>query len=153
MDTGNKTMMNKSIQEKIKSEFDRGITITSEDDISSVMNQKEKAFKLSKHLGKVANDFKLLWMLLNDYKSGAYKEVPWKMVAAIIFSISYLLMPLDVIPDIIPIAGFTDDITVFGLVFAGFSAELDSYKNWKKSCLALPDTVSGGVENNQKKGE
>ena len=62
-------------------------------------------------------------------------------------------MPLDVIPDVIPIAGFTDDITVFGLVFAGFSAELDSYKNWKKSCLALPDTVSGGVENNQKKGE
>ena len=146
-------MLDKTLQQKLKKEFDQGIAIRAEEDISSVMSQKEKVFRLSRHLGKATEDFKLLWMLLCDYKSGVYKEVPWKLIAAIIFSISYLLMPLDVIPDVIPIAGFTDDITVFGLVFAGFSAELDCYKNWKKSCLTLPDTVSGGVENNQKKGE
>lgn len=145
--------MNSDQKQKVSEHFSTGVEKMTENDVSSIIEQKEKVFRLSRHLGKTSNDFKLLWALLYDYKSGVYKEVPWKLIAAIIFSISYLLMPLDVIPDVIPIAGFTDDITVFGLVFAGFSAELDSYKNWKKSCLALPDTVSGGVENNQKKGE
>ena len=124
-------MLSKFTQEKIKNKFDHGITITSEEDISAVMNQKEKVFKLSRHLGKAADDCKIFWDLLCDYKSGAYKEVPWKMIAAIVFSIGYLIMPLDVIPDVLPIFGFTDDITIFGFVLAGFAAELDAYKEWK----------------------
>lgn len=139
-------MLSKSTQERIKNEFEHGITTTSEADISSVINQKKQAFRLSKHLGKATDDFKLFWDLLCDYKSGAYKEVPWKMIAAIVFSIGYLLMPLDVIPDVLPIVGFADDITVFGFVLAGFAAELDSYRNWKQSRPSLPDTVSGEEE-------
>ena len=138
--------MNSSQQKKVSEHFYDSIEKVTEEDISAVMNQKEKAFKLSKHLGKVTDDFKLLWDLLCDYKSGAYKEVPWKMIAAIVFSVGYLIMPLDVIPDVLPIVGFTDDITVFGFVLAGFSAELDSYKNWKQSRPSLPDTVSGEEE-------
>ena len=51
-------------------------------------------------------------------------------------------MPLDVLPDISPIVGFADDITVFGLVFAGFAAELEDYKKWKQN-NSLPDMISG----------
>ena len=136
-------MLSKSTREKIKNKFEGGITNTSEEDISSVMNQEEKAFKLSKHLGKAADDFKLFWDLLCDYKSGVYKEVPWKMIASIVFSITYLLMPLDVIPDVLPIVGFADDVTVFGFVLAGFSAELNNYKSWKQNRFSLPDMVPG----------
>lgn len=138
--------MNSSQQEEVSERFSDGIEKVTEEDISSVMNQKEKAFRLSRHLGKATDDFKLFWDLLCDYKSGAYKEVPWKMIAAIVFSIGYLLMPLDVIPDVLPIVGFADDITVFGFVLAGFAAELDSYRNWKQSRPSLPDTGSGEEE-------
>ena len=138
--------MNSSQQEEVSERFSDGIEKVTEEDISSVMNQKEKAFRLSRHLGKATDDFKLFWDLLCDYKSGAYKEVPLKMIAAIVFSIGYLLMPLDVIPDVLPIVGFADDITVFGFVLAGFAAELDNYKNWKQNHLSLPDTVSGEEE-------
>ena len=138
--------MNSRQHEEVSERFSDGIKKVTEEDISSVMNQKEKAFRLSRHLGKATDDFKLFWDLLCDYKSGAYKEVPWKMIAAIVFSIGYLLMPLDVIPDVLPIVGFADDITVFGFVLAGFAAELDSYRNWKQSRPSLPDTVSGEEE-------
>jgi len=138
--------MNSNQQKKVSEQFSAGLEKVTEDDISSVMSQKEKAFRLSKHLGKVTDDFKLLWDLLCDYKSGAYKEVPWKMIAAIVFSVGYLLMPLDVIPDVLPVVGFADDVTVFGFVLAGFASELDSYRNWKQSRPSLPDTVSGEEE-------
>ncbi|MCI5778579.1 MAG: YkvA family protein [Lentisphaeria bacterium] len=138
--------MNSSRQKEVSERFSDGIEKVTEKDISSVLNRKEKAFRLSRHLEKAADDFKLLWNLLCDYQSGSYKEVPWKMIAATVFSIGYLLMPLDVIPDVIPIIGFTDDITVFGFVLAGFSAELDSYKIWKQCHPSSPDTVSGEEE-------
>ena len=136
-------IMNSDQKQKVSEHFSTGVEKMTENDVSSIIEQKEKVFRLSRHLGKASNDFKLLWALLYDYKSGIYKEVPWKLIAAIVFSISYLLMPLDVLPDIIPIVGFTDDITVFGLVFAGFAAELEDYKKWKQNKLSLPDTMSG----------
>ena len=138
--------MNSDLQRKVSERFSDGIEKVTEEDISSVMNQKEKVFRLSRHLGKAVDEFQLFWDLLCDYKSGTYKEVPWKMIAAIVFSIGYLLMPVDVIPDVLPIVGFTDDITVFGFVIAGFTAELDRYKNWKQSHSSLPDMVSGEEE-------
>ena len=138
--------MNSDQRKEVSEQFSAGLEKVTEVDMSSVMSQKEKAFRLSRHLGKASEDFKLLWDLLCDYKSGAYKEVPWKMIAAIVFSIGYLLMPLDVVPDVIPIVGFADDITVLGFVLAGFAAELDSYKNWKQNLPTLPDTVSDGEE-------
>ena len=138
--------MNKKQYNQILDNFESGTEKVSEADLTSIMSQKEKAFALSQHLGKAANDFNLLWGLLCDYKSGVYREVPWKLIAAIVFAISYLLLPLDVIPDIIPVVGFADDLTVFGFVLAGFAAELDSYKNWKEKQPSLPDMVSGKEE-------
>jgi len=45
----------------------------------------------------------------------------------------YLLSPLDVIPDVIPVLGFTDDVSVFGLVLAGFAKEIQDYKDWRNA--------------------
>ena len=53
------------------------------------------------------------------------------MIAGIVFAFIYLLSPLDVIPDVIPVLGFTDDVSVFGLVLAGFAKEIQDYKEWR----------------------
>ena len=72
----------------------------------------------------------LLWNMLVDYKNGKYKELPWKLVAAIVFFFVYLLNPFDLIPDVFPILGFTDDLGVLGLVLAAFTSDIDAYKRW-----------------------
>ena len=38
-------------------------------------------------------------------------EVPKKTKAVIIGALGYFILPLDLIPDFIPIAGFSDDLT------------------------------------------
>lgn len=111
--------------------FDTESVAMTEADLDKVAGKKEKVFSLLKKVGEHAEDFKLCWALLMDYKAGRYKTVPWKLIAGIIFAFIYLLSPLDVIPDVIPVLGFTDDVSVFGLVLAGFAKEIQDYKNWR----------------------
>ncbi len=88
---------------------------------------------LFRKLGERVGDVKLLWSMLVDYKNGTYTNVPWKLMAAVVFFFTYLLLPFDVIPDFIPFVGFTDDLGVLGLVLAGFTADIDAYKAWLAS--------------------
>ena len=46
-------------------------------------------------------------------------------------AIAYLLDPLDVIPDFIPIIGFTDDATVIALAISRVRKELDKFEEWE----------------------
>ena len=46
---------------------------------------------------------------------------------------AYLVSPLDIIPDFLPIVGFVDDATVFALVVSSFQSDLNAYKEWKKN--------------------
>jgi uncharacterized membrane protein YkvA (DUF1232 family) len=59
--------------------------------------------------------------------------VPWFVIAAVIFALLYFINPADLIPDVIPIAGYVDDATVVGIVIASIRSHLDNYKDWKKS--------------------
>ena len=75
----------------------------------------------------------LLGALLRDYRTGNYTQVPWKVIFSIGFAVLYLLMPIDVIPDFIPLLGLIDDTAVLGLVIAAFRSELSAYSQWRTS--------------------
>lgn len=76
----------------------------------------------------------MLWALLKDYHNGDYKEVPWKFITSIGFAVAYLISPIDLIPDVIPILGFLDDAYVFKLVVDSFNSESEVYKTRKGIC-------------------
>ncbi len=45
------------------------------------------------------------------------KQTPWYAKALIVFTLIYLLSPIDIIPDFIPVAGYLDDIVIVPLLF------------------------------------
>ena len=105
----------------------------SEEQVDDLISKEDRIKALFKKLGSRVEDVKLLWNMLLDYKNGKYKELPWKLVAAIVFFFVYLLNPFDLIPDVFPILGFTDDLGVLGLVLAAFTSDIDAYKRWLAS--------------------
>ena len=123
--------MDREKQAKVESQLADGMAKPASDaDIQDVLSKEGKVKALMKKLGTRMDDVKLLWSMLVDYKKGRYPNVPWKLIASIVCFFAYLLNPFDVIPDVFPILGFTDDAAVLGLVLAAFTSDIDNYKTW-----------------------
>lgn len=125
--------MDQKEKEKVEQAFQYGSENFSEDDLRKVMEDSATAEAKSVHLGEQLETFKVLWALLHDYWNGSYRNIPWKFIASIGFAVTYLIAPIDVIPDFIPVLGYVDDCTVFALVLKAFKADIEAYKTWKAS--------------------
>ena len=125
--------MKEQEKERVNQAFEHGTRDFSQKDLEKVMADADVAEEKGGKLGDQIENFKVLWSLLKDYYNGTYRNVPWKFIAAIGFAVAYLISPIGVIPDFIPLVGFVDDAAVFGLVVKSFMYEIEEYKTWKKT--------------------
>lgn len=71
--------------------------------------------------------------MLRAYINGEYREIPWKSLLMIIGALTYFMMPLDLIPDFIPVTGLTDDIAIIFLVFGSISEDIQEFEEFESS--------------------
>jgi uncharacterized membrane protein YkvA (DUF1232 family) len=112
----------------------KGASRIKEEDVKKVLDRAEEIgnkFESSGPLKRLVKDFKLLMSLLNDYWHGTYREIPWWAISAVVFALLYVLSPIDLIPDVIPVIGYTDDAAVVALTLLLIEQELEKYKEWK----------------------
>lgn len=89
--------------------------------------------------GSVAKEkFFVLGRLIKAYALGQYREVPWKTILLIVAAVIYFVNPLDLVPDIIPLTGLTDDFAVLVWVYNSVSNEIDKFLDWEKSQVRHP---------------
>jgi uncharacterized membrane protein YkvA (DUF1232 family) len=94
-----------------------------------------KALGLAKKtpgLKTVAEDVELLTQLTRDYARKEYRDIPKSSFVWIVAALAYLVNPIDSIPDVIPILGFTDDIAFLAFVMSKVHHELQRYKGWRQ---------------------
>ena len=82
-------------------------------------------------LKRSLRELPLLMSLIRDYGSGRYRRIPWWAISSIAFALLYLMNPLDLIPDFIPILGHVDDILVVSVCLSLVDHELKRYRVWK----------------------
>lgn len=116
----------------IEQQCEEGIKSFSANDLDQLLQQEKKIQKRAKRLGGFFQDFQLLWQMLKDYKTGHYTTVPWKLIAATGFAIVYLLNPFDLVPDVIPLLGVSDDLSMLALVLSTFKKEIQNYRLWRE---------------------
>jgi len=56
-------------------------------------------------------------------------RVPWYLKSVAVAALAYLVCPLDLIPDAIPVIGYLDDAGVIAAAVAHLSSELAPYYN------------------------
>ncbi len=118
---------------KVQRKFEEQIKKVKSEDVEKVLKKREEIEKkLKGQLRKFIYEIKLLVELLSDFKSGKYREVPWHTIAAIVAALLYVLNPLDVIPDFIPVVGQIDDAFVLGLCLTLIEKDLNKYKVWRE---------------------
>ena len=92
----------------------------------------EYVYKNLDKLPKDTGDLKLLINLFKDWYSGVYREIPWYSIAAIILGFLYLLSPVDLVPDMIPVLGQIDDAVIIRWILTHIAKQdLNKYRQFK----------------------
>lgn len=68
-------------------------------------------------------------------------KVAWTTKLTAFGGAAYVLMPADLIPDVIPILGLVDDVAVLGLVVTQFRQELARYRHHLTGSTVTPQAV------------
>lgn len=82
--------------------------------------------------GIVKEKFFTLGRLLRAYAQGEYKAVPWKSLVLIVAAILYFINPIDVIPDLLPLIGLSDDFAVLFMVYKSLGDDIDKFLAWEE---------------------
>lgn len=70
--------------------------------------------------------------MIQAHRSGKFK-VSSKTLGLIVLGLVYFVTPIDIIPDFMPILGFTDDLSVILAVFNSVKHEVEDFLNWEKT--------------------
>ncbi|MFN4145807.1 MAG: YkvA family protein [Runella sp.] len=74
----------------------------------------------------------LLVRLTKAYTSGQYRVIPWKSLTLIVTVLVYFLSPIDLIPDLLPVVGLTDDVALLVWLFNTINDDLEAFREWDK---------------------
>ena len=107
----------------------------SEETVGEMVEKEGKLKGFFRHISvlqKYWKDVCEVFSLLKDWMAGRYPIIPWTVVATLVGALLYVLSPLDLIPDFIPVVGFTDDAGVFAVALSFAGADLAKYREWKR---------------------
>lgn len=84
-------------------------------------------------LGGMIDDIECMICVVDSYVKKEYKEIPVSSIISIVASLVYILSPIDLIPDAIPVVGYLDDAAIIFLVLNfGIDKDLEKYRNWNE---------------------
>ncbi len=118
-----------------KEDFDKGKEKVGDNDYKKIFENKKSLFeKIRKGpLRKVFEDVKTLFDMLKDYYDGAYRNrLPYSKIIAIVFTLIYIITPLDFVPDVIPFAGLWDDLLCVLMCLEYIKEDIGKYREWVK---------------------
>uniref|UniRef100_A0A6U6FFW6 DUF1232 domain-containing protein n=1 Tax=Odontella aurita TaxID=265563 RepID=A0A6U6FFW6_9STRA len=79
---------------------------------------------------KIGPDVFLLCEMVQMHYQGI-RYLNWVDVVCIMWCLAYIVSPLDLFPDCIPLVGFLDDIAVLGMTVNRLQGSIADYKEWR----------------------
>ena len=86
-------------------------------------------------LAGLFDNIRTAYDLVSDSVTGKYKGLSKGTLMLLAGGLAYLALPIDLVPDFIPVAGWMDDAAVLGWIFTRCADEFKKYKEFKDSCL------------------
>ena len=105
-------------------------------DPEKVAQAKDDTLKKVENISVLAGllgNIRTAYDMVSDSVTGKYKGVSKSTLALLAGGLAYLALPIDLVPDFIPVAGWMDDAGVLGWIFARCADEFKKYKDFKNS--------------------
>lgn len=123
-------------EEKLKKEQSKYAPKDENEIREKVLNKEEKLnskFSTIEKLKPYWEDFKTIFSMIKDWVTGKYKQAPFTTIASLAGVLLYVLSPIDLVADIIPILGYMDDAALLGVAIKMASADIEKYRQWKNT--------------------
>ncbi len=125
------------LEAKAKETFEKNIPaaeklLKNEDKVERLLKRLESKLKSIGTVGDALAYLPAMGLLINSYVKKEYTDIPIGTIAGVVVAVAYFVSPIDLIPDFIPIAGFTDDAAVVALALALAKKDIDEYLAWRK---------------------
>ncbi|MFJ5990116.1 YkvA family protein [Lentzea sp. NPDC092896] len=95
-------------------------------------NRRKRAQGVPGPVGNPIQRAKALPRLWKTWRSGKYPELPRSQVLLWAVGLVYLVSPIDVLPEFLPVIGVTDDAGVLVWLLSSLSVASGSYLRWEK---------------------
>lgn len=92
----------------------------------------EDKLKLVPKIGDKLADIAIMASMVRAYAKKQYTEVSVATILLAIAAVIYVVTPIDLIPDAIPVVGFLDDAGAVVLVLSMIDSDLQKYVEWQK---------------------
>jgi len=115
--------------------YDRMLRFTRGRDFSDYINDEAIGRKINRAypaLKQVLSRVRTLYALFKDAVGGKYQLHPAN-IAVIGGGLLYFILPMDMVPDFIPVAGYLDDLAVLTTIMSSLKVEIDRYRLWKET--------------------
>lgn len=107
--------------------------VNNPDDLKRLLQQLEEKLKMVPLVGDQLSNIPVLVSIVRSYANGEYPNVPMGTLIAIVSALLYFLSPFDLIPDVIPAAGYIDDAIIAGACMNLVQSDVNDYKAWRDS--------------------
>lgn len=80
----------------------------------------------------IAGRVRLLFSLIRDWLSGSYPRTPWYVLCGAAIAVLYVVNPLDLVPDYLPVLGWLDDTVMLFVIWRLVRKDLYYYALWRQ---------------------
>lgn len=102
------------------------------DKVERFLQQTEQKFKDIPVAGDKLACIPTLISLIRSYVNKEYTEAPISSIISIVTVLIYVISPIDLIPDSIPVIGQLDDLAVIAFCWPLIEADVKHYEVWRE---------------------
>lgn len=116
--------------------LDDGASQVDEQQLEDTLSKRQQILDKVMHSQRLApylQQVTTLFQLIQDYLRGNYRDIPWWTLGAVATALTYIFIPLDAIPDVIPVAGLIDDVAVLKLCLELVGKDLEHYRQQRQT--------------------
>jgi len=102
------------------------------DKTEKFLQELEVKFKKIPHTGEKLSYVPILISMVRSYIRKEYTNISWASVVLTVSALIYVLSPIDIIPDGVPVLGYIDDTIVLIVCLTYIDVEVREYIEWRK---------------------